>query len=182
MYGFQLLHYGAEYNGMNNDYTGKGFNQIEYVLNLLKNDPNSRRIIMTTFNPGKAHEGVLYPCHGISIQFYVNKGYLSCSVYIRSNDFFLGNPFNIASYALLVHIFCELIGNLSPGNLIINIGDVHIYEEHIEPVKEQLSRIPYNFPQLEFKKKIKNINDIAFKDIKLINYNFHKRIKAKMIA
>jgi dihydrofolate reductase/thymidylate synthase len=195
MYGFQLLHYNAEYLGMHEDYTGKGFNQIDYCLNLLKTDPFSRRIMMTTYNPGAAKQGCLYPCHGISIIFNVKKTLhntyaLSCMMTQRSADMFLGIPFNIASYALLVHILCETINNdetytgnrYTPGTLIMSLGDAHVYESHYSECIRQILREPYAFPQLKINRKIKSITDFVYEDIELENYMCYPTIKAKMVA
>lgn len=191
LYGFQLRHYGAEYHGCNYDYTNNGYDQFSNILHLLKNDRFSRRIMMTTFNPAQVSQGPLPPCHGIVIQFGIegaNK--LSCHMYQRSADEFLGIPFNIASYALLIHIICELVNNdpnytsekLIPGMLTMALGDYHIYEQHIEIVKEQIKRKPYAFPQLEINKKVTQIEDLNFEDIMLINYKSYKGLKADMVA
>lgn len=191
LYGFQLRHYGAEYHGCNYDYNSSGYDQFKNVLNLLKNDKYSRRIMMSTFNPAQISQGPLPPCHGIVIQFGIegtNK--LSCHMYQRSADCFLGIPFNIASYALLVHIICELVNNdleyngekLVPGILTMSLGDYHIYEQHIEVVKEQINRTPYIFPQVKINKKITKIEDLNFEDISLLNYKSHESLKADMVA
>lgn len=191
LYGFQLRHYGAEYKGCDNDYTDCGYDQFANVLHLLKNDKYSRRIIMTTFNPAQISQGPLPPCHGICIQFGIegtNK--LSCHMYQRSADTFLGIPFNISSYALLVYVICELVNNdenykgekLIPGTLTMSLGDYHIYEEHISAVNEQIGRIPYVFPQLKINKKILKIEDLNFEDICIENYKSHQTLKANMIA
>ena len=116
MYGFNWFHFGAKYTGCDSNYDGLGFNQFEMVLNLLRNDPTSRRIIMTSYNPALAKDGVLYPCHGISIQFYVriseNIKYVSCSMTQRSADIACGVPYNIASYAALVYIICQHLATI----------------------------------------------------------------------
>lgn len=187
MYFFNVLHFGAEYEGCDKDYTNKGYNQFEYVMNLLKTDPFSRRILFTTYNPSNAKDGVLYPCHGLITQFYVdmidNKKYLSCSMTMRSNDIICGNPFNVASYALMVYIMCELLGDgFVPGKLIMFLNDVHIYEEHIEAAKEQIKRVPYQFPKLRFKKKFTSIEELEWEDIEITNYVSHPPIKVEMIG
>lgn len=191
MYGFQLRHYGAEYKGCLHDYTNEGFDQFAHILNLLKFDQQSRRIIMTTYNPAQVSQGVLPPCHGISIQFAIeNINKLSCIMYQRSADMFLGIPFNIASYALLVHIICALVNNSSdytgnqlvPGNLTMVLGDYHIYEQHIKVVREQITRIPNAFPQLVINKKITSVEDLNYDDIVISNYKCYKSLKADMIA
>ena len=193
MYGFQLNHSGYDYKGYDFDYTNCGFNQIEYCLNLLKNDKFSRRIIMSTFSPYSSNKGVLYPCHGIVIQFYVkelnNKNYLSCHMYQRSADMFLGVPFNIASYSLLVYMICNILNydneikiKFIPDKLTMSFGDIHIYESHIESVKQQIVREPFLFPQIKLNKNIQNINNYEYNDIKIINYKHHDAIKGVMIA
>ena len=197
MYGFQWKHNGAEYKGCDHDYTGEGFNQIEYCLNLLKTDKYSRRILMTTYSPYNANQGVLYPCHGITVQWYVREcigyNYLSCHMYQRSADMFLGVPFNISSYSLLTYMFCEILNKdelykglkFKPDKLVISFGDVHIYDTHIEQVKEQISRTPLKFPQLEFKYDDKDVNrleDFEWSNIKIVGYECLPRIKAAMVA
>lgn len=189
MYGFNLVHFGETYRGMDQSYNG--YNQIEYCLNLLKTDPFSRRIIMTTFNPAQAKEGVLYPCHGISIMFNVDEDWrLSCIMFQRSADACCGIPFNIASYALLIHLFCEVINNdssytghkFTPGKLIMNFGDVHIYEEHYSGAIRQILRNPYPFPNLKINRIVKDLTEFNFEDFELIDYQCYTGINFKMIA
>jgi len=193
MYGFQLRHAGTRYTGCDTDYTSKGFNQIEYCLNLLKNDKYSRRILMTTYVPHEANKGVLYPCHGIVIQFYVKEvdgiNYLSCHMYQRSADMFLGVPFNIASYALLVNMICHVLNNdeecnmkWKPDTLVMSFGDLHIYEDHYEQVKKQISRKAYKFPKINIKNNRFSLTEFEWDDIEIIDYNHHSGLKAQMIA
>jgi thymidylate synthase len=194
LYGFQLRHYGSQYTGCDSDYTGFGFDQIKNVIHLLKTDKFSRRIMMTTYNPIQLKECPLPPCHGIVIQFGIEgKNKLCCHTYQRSADFFHGIPFNVASYALLVHIITELINNdetytgekFEVGKLTIALGDCHIYESHLELVKEQITRRPYLFPNIKINKKINNIDnlkDLFFEDIEIINYSHHNSLKANMVA
>lgn len=193
MYGFQFRHFGAEYKGCKHDYTGEGIDQFAEVINLLKTDRYSRRILMTTYNPAQSKEGVLYPCHGLTVQFAVEGGNeLVCAMDQRSMDCFLGAPFNIASYALLVHIICSIVNNgiseenhLVPGRLVMFLGDTHVYEDHFGAVQEQLKNSPNRFPKLTIIKQIMDIEDIQnleFNDIRLIGYNSHNSIKAQMIA
>jgi thymidylate synthase len=193
MYGFQLNHAGTEYTGCDTDYTDQGFNQIEYCLNLLKTDKYSRRILMTTYVPHEASKGVLYPCHGIVIQFYVKENdglnYLSCHMYQRSADMFLGIPFNIASYSLLVYMICHILNNddscdmkWKPDKLIMSFGDLHIYEQHYDQVKKQLNRKAYKFPKLNFKNKRYSLSEFEWNDIEIIDYSYHPSIKAQMVA
>lgn len=138
--------YGMQWRDFNNE----GVDQLQDVIDSIKSDPNSRRHIMTTFNPAQKDKGVLYPCHGISIQFYVNNGRLSCMTHQRSGDMFLGVPFNIASYALLTHIIAYHC-NLGIDKLVYTIGDAHIYNNHIEQVERQLSRPPLMLPLLDMR-------------------------------
>lgn len=196
MYGFQWRHFNAHYTGCSNDYTGKGFDQLEEVVDLLIKDPYSRRILMTTYNPSQSKEGVLYPCHGLTVQFYIeninNTELLSCQMYQRSADWFLGVPFNIASYAALLLIIQNLVNNKGNknyglGKLYLVFGDVHVYFDHIEQIKEQLSRInnTLKFPQLKLNKELKSLtdlNDLKFSDFKLENYISHQAISGSMIA
>jgi len=195
MYGYQLLHFNAEYHGCNFDYSNQGINQVQNIIDLLINDRYSRRIIMTTFNPSQADCGVLSPCHGIVIQFGIqNDNELCCHMHQRSADWVLGEPFNIASYAILMHIICEIVNNninlsvnerLILGKLSMSFGDVHIYDEHIEVAREQIKRESFEFPTLKINKKLtslQDLNDFKFADIKLENYNSHSTLKANMVA
>jgi len=191
MYGFNWLHFGAKYEGCDSNYTGVGFNQLDMVLKLLKEDPTSRRIMMTTYNPLNAEEGVLYPCHGIVVQFYVNIKnsldnipihHVSCSMMQRSADIACGIPYNIASYAVLVCIICKYLGpNYKPDRLIINFGDVHLYEEHIKEALIQIKREPKEFPKLEIN-KFEKIEELTYEHFNLIEYNCHEPIKFVMKA
>jgi dihydrofolate reductase/thymidylate synthase len=202
MYGYQWRFFNAEYKDCHTDYSGKGCDQLTDVINLIKTDPFSRRILMTSYNPAQSKLGVLYPCHGISIQFYVeeidDKMHLDCLMHQRSADSFLGVPFNITSYAMLVHILCNHINctggiqekKIYPGKLLMVFGDVHIYDEHIEAVKTQISRESYLFPQLHLDYEIKtfdkegrgSIGQMEFTHLKISDYKCHEPIKAKMIA
>jgi thymidylate synthase/dihydrofolate reductase len=170
-----------------------GFDQLNYVINLLKTDPSSRRILMTTFDPSVASQGVLYPCHGLTIQFHTQKTLsgeylLSVSQTQRSCDMFLGVPFNISSYALLVYLLCHIINNdeeclykYIPGTLIMNLGNYHVYEQHFAQVRKQYLREVYDFPTLAIKGKILKIEDFKLEDIEISNYKCHMGIKAPMI-
>lgn len=192
MYGYILRHQGTSYEGCDKDYSNKGYDQLKNIIDLLINDPYNRRILMTTFDPSQLDKSVLAPCHGIVIQFYVqdinNTKTLSCKMYQRSADVFLGLPFNIASYATLVHILCEITG-YSLGKLIITLGDVHIYKDHIDQCIEQLFRVPYKFPSLNILKKYNNhqdpieyIESLKEIDFEIVNYTCHSLIKGNMIA
>jgi thymidylate synthase len=192
MYGFQHRFFNAKYEGCNADYLGKGIDQLKYVIDTILKDPFSRRIIMTTYNPAQVNEGCLFPCHSLIIQFYIkeenNIYYISQQNYIRSNDMFLGNPYNIASFALLSYLLCHHLNYLTnsekykPDMLYINIGDYHLYKEHYEAAEIQIKRIPYLFPKLKINKYHDNIEDYIYEDIELINYIYHPSIKAPMIA
>jgi thymidylate synthase len=193
MYGFQWRHFNASYTNPQDDYTNKGFDQLQYCINLLKTDPTSRRIIMTTYNPVQAFEGVLFPCHGITIMFYCNlldeNTYkLDLMMTQRSCDLFLGVPFNIASYALFVYLICDHVNSSDskykyiPGRLIMNLGDVHIYEEHTTQAIRQILRSPLDSPSLSINRKITDLEDYKFEDIVIENYNSYAGIIAKMIA
>lgn len=152
--------------------------QIIELINNIKEDPYSRRHILSAWNPGEIDQMALPPCHVMS-QFYVNNGRLSCQMYQRSADMFLGIPFNIASYALFTHMIAQVC-HLEVGELIINIGDAHIYENHVDQVKEQLSRTPLHLSKLELNQDIDVITDFTMDDIKLVNYESYESIKAPM--
>ena len=156
-----------------------GVDQIKKLIEGLIRDPNGRRHILSAWNVPELDNMALPPCHVMS-QFYVNKKKeLSCQMYQRSVDVFLGLPFNIASYALLTHMIAQVC-DLSVGELIISMGDTHIYKNHIEQVKEQLSRSILPAPQLHLNPQILDINDFTMNDIELRRYTFHPSIKAEM--
>ena len=152
--------------------------QLLELIDGIKNDPYSRRHIITAWNPGELDLMALPPCHMMS-QFYVNNGKLSCQMYQRSADMFLGVPFNIASYALFTHMLAQVC-NLEVGDLIITIGDAHIYNNHFEQVKEQLTRDPLPMARLELNSEISVITDFEMEDIELADYQSHDAIKAPM--
>ena len=154
---------------------------VDQLLNLIdgiKQDPHSRRHIISAWNPGELDDMALPPCHTLS-QFYVADGKLSCQLYQRSMDTYLGGPFNIASYSLLTHMIAQVCG-LDVGEFIHTVGDAHIYLNHVEQVKEQLSRAPMPPPQLWLNPDIKDITKFTMNDIKLINYTSHAAITAPM--
>lgn len=151
MYGWNWRHFGANYRGCQHDYTGDGYDQLRDLLIQLKFNPTSRRMMLTTYDPSKVSQSVLAPCHGLITQFYVQNGILNCTTYQRSADAFLGLPFNIASYALLVNILCHVTG-YRPGKLTISFGDCHIYKDHLSLVKEQISRPQLLAPELSIRK------------------------------
>jgi thymidylate synthase len=152
--------------------------QLIELVRGLKEDPYSRRHIITAWNPGELELMALPPCHMMA-QFYVNNGKLSCQMYQRSADMFLGVPFNIASYALFTHMLAQVC-NLEVGDLIITIGDAHIYKNHFNQVKEQLGRKPLQLPVLKLNSEIDVITDFEMDDIGLIGYESHEAIKAPM--
>jgi thymidylate synthase len=156
--------------------------EVDQLANLIKGlieDPNGRRHILSAWNVSELDEMALPPCHVMS-QFYVNKNKeLSCHMYQRSVDVYLGLPFNIASYALLTHLIAQVC-DLKVGELIISTGDTHIYQNHLEQVNEQMSREPYELPTLWLNPEIKDINNFKMDDIKLIDYQSHGQLKAPM--
>jgi len=157
----------------------KETDQLANLIEGLKKDPNGRRHILSAWNPGELDQMALPPCH-VMCQFYVNKNKeLSCHMYQRSVDVFLGLPFNIASYALLTHLIAQVC-DLKVGELIISTGDTHIYKDHIEQVKEQLSRTEFPAPTLVLNPDVKDINKFTMADITLENYQSHGSIKATM--
>lgn len=153
--------------------------QLKELIDNIKKDPYSRRHLITAWNPGDLEKMALPPCHIMS-QFNVSKsGKLSCHMYQRSVDVFLGLPFNIASYALFTHMIAQVCG-LEVGELIISTGDTHIYKDHVDQVKEQLSRESFPEPQLWLNPDVKDIDKFTMNDIKLVNYESHGPLKAKM--
>jgi thymidylate synthase len=152
--------------------------QLLELINGIKTDPYSRRHIISAWNPGELDIMALPPCHIMS-QFYVANGKLSCHMYQRSADMFLGIPFNIASYALFTHLIAQVC-NLEVGDLIISIGDAHIYENHLDQVKEQLSRNPLPLPTLKLNPEVTVITHFELSDIELVNYQSHDPIPAPM--
>jgi thymidylate synthase len=152
--------------------------QLIELINGIKEDPYSRRHILSAWNPGELDLMALPPCH-ILAQFHVANGKLSCQMYQRSADMFLGVPFNIASYALFTHMIAQVC-NLEVGDLIITIGDAHIYNNHFEQVKEQLSRKPLPLPQLQLNPGIDVITNFEMEDVELVGYESHGAIKAPM--
>lgn len=155
---------------------GETIDQIKDVIETIKNNPDSRRMIVTAWNPEDVPLSALPPCHTL-FQFYVNDGKLSCQLYQRSADVFLGVPFNIASYALLTHMIARET-RLEVGEFVHTLGDAHIYLNHLDQVNEQLERSPYDAPKLWLNPEKKNIMDFEMKDIKVKNYRSHSAIKA----
>lgn len=181
-YGFQLRHFGADYINCETDYTGKGFDQLQNVIDLIKTDPHSRRILFSYWNPAAHDSTALPPCH-LMYQFYVDTDAktLSCNLYQRSSDFFLANNFNVVSAVILMHLIGHLTG-LTPKTLTHMMGDTHIYSNHFEQCKKQLSRMPTPFPKFRVvpKKDIKTIGDFTIEDLELICYFPKPGIKAEM--
>lgn len=183
-----LSHYpvgnmGPMYGYQWRQFNGSDIDQLKKIIHEIKSDPHSRRILMTDFNPLQAHLGVLYPCHSIILQFYVENSSLSCSMYARSQDVLLGTPFNIASTSLLVHIIAQLT-NLKPGKVNLIMGDYHIYKVHYEQVLTQLSRTSYNLPKLIMKSfdTLEQVEESVLEDYKIVDYQSHPAIKAQMVA
>lgn len=157
---------------------GKHIDQIAEVVDSIKNNPNSRRLIVSAWNVGEIDQMALPPCH-LLFQFYVADGKLSCQLYQRSCDVFLGVPFNVASYALLTMMMAQVTG-LKPGEFVWTGGDTHIYLNHLEQVKLQLSREPMALPQLKINPDVKSIFDFKYEDFELTDYNAHPHIPGKV--
>ena len=180
VYGHQWRHYNAEYKDFNTDYAGKGVDQIKYIIDCLK-DPverYSRRLIISAWNPQQIDQMALPPCHVLA-QFNVIGNKLSCSLYQRSGDVGLGVPFNIASYSLLTHILAKHCG-LVAQEFVYYLGNSHIYDDHIQELKQQILRKPYKLPKIFIKNKYENIEDYSINDINLENYESHESIKMEM--
>ena len=155
-----------------------GVDQLEDLINQIKTNPTSRRLIISAWNPGEIHEMALPPCHCF-MQFYVNDGKLSCQLYQRSADIFLGVPFNIASYSLFTMMIAQVTG-LGLGDFVHTIGDAHIYLNHLEQIDKQLKREPRALPKMIINPNVKSIYDFKFEDFELVDYNPHKGIKGKV--
>jgi thymidylate synthase len=158
------------------DYNGGHIDQIKQVIQTLKNNPDSRRIIVSAWNVAQINEMALAPCHCM-FQFYVAEGKLSCQLYQRSADLFLGVPFNIASYALLTLMMAQVC-DLQPGDFVHTFGDAHIYKNHFEQVELQLSRTPRPLPTMKLNPNVKDLFDFTYEDFTLENYDPHPAIKA----
>ncbi|MBO7556308.1 MAG: thymidylate synthase [Alphaproteobacteria bacterium] len=167
--------YGHQWRDWNSD----GIDQIKDVIDRIKKDPTDRRLIVTAWNPSQIGQMALAPCHCL-FQFDVTPdGKLNCQLYQRSCDMFLGVPFNIASYALLTMMIAQVCG-LKAGEFVHTYGNAHIYHNHFEQVKEQLTRTPYPLPQMKINPSVKNIDDFRFEDFELINYQCHPAIKGEV--
>ena len=167
--------YGAQWTDWTNS-QGESLNQIAQVVDSLKNNPNSRRHIVCAWNPGEINQMALPPCHAL-FQFYVANGKLSCQLYQRSADLFLGVPFNIASYALLTQMIAQVC-DLEAHEFVHTFGDLHLYKNHLDQAKEQLSRTPRAQPTMRINPEVKNLNDFVYEDFSLENYDPHPTIKA----
>ncbi len=157
---------------------GRKIDQIANVIEQIKKNPDSRRLLVVAFNPSEVDKMALPPCHAF-FQFYVADGKLSCQLYQRSADVFLGVPFNIASYALLIHMVAQVC-NLKVGEFVHTLGDAHLYSNHIEQTKLQLTRECKPLPTLKLNPNVKNIFDFKFEDIEIIGYDPHAAIKAEI--
>jgi thymidylate synthase len=155
---------------------GKVYDQLTDVINQIRNNPDSRRMIISAWNVADLPHMALMPCHTM-FQFYVADGKLSCQLYQRSADVFLGVPFNIASYALLTMMIAQVCG-LKPGDFIHTFGDVHLYNNHFEQARLQLSRTPFDLPVMRLNPEVKNISDFKYEDFTIQNYQSHPPIKA----
>ena len=171
----------GEYKSCNSDYSGEGIDQLKNIIHMIKNDPTSRRIIMSAWNPVDLNKMALPPCH-VMCQFNINNkdNTLNCQLYQRSGDMFLGVPFNIASYSFLTCIIAKITG-YKPGKLIHILGDTHIYKDHLKAVNKQLERVPEKFPQLIISDKLSDIDTIQEEYFTIKNYNYYPKITAPMI-
>jgi len=174
VYGFQWRHFGAKYVDMHTDYTGQGIDQLVACIELIKKDPDSRRIVMTAWNPADLDQMALPPCH-MFCQFYVAKGELSCHMYQRSADMGLGVPFNVASYALLTRMVAQVC-KLQAGELVHSIGDAHVYKNHVDGLRQQLAREPFPFPALSIDPAVQDIDQFSFQHFHMAGYNHHPKV------
>ncbi len=166
--------YGAQWRSWQSP-SGQTVDQISNLIESIKKDPWSRRHLVVAFNPGELDQMALPPCHAF-FQFYVSEGKLSCQLYQRSADIFLGVPFNIASYALLTHLIAQVV-DLKPGEFIHTLGDAHIYLNHREQVELQLTRDPLPLPTLKISPSVRDLFECRFEDIEVLNYESHPAIK-----
>lgn len=155
---------------------GKTIDQIHQAIDMIKNNPNSRRIIVSAWNVGELEEMALMPCHAF-FQFHVANGKLNCQLYQRSADVFLGVPFNIASYAILTHMIAQIC-NLEPGTFVHTLGDAHLYTNHLEQAKLQVTRTPMALPKLRLNPDVKSIDEFTYEDFEVEGYQHHPHISA----
>ena len=167
--------YGAQWRSWRT-IDNRTIDQISHVIEQIKNNPDSRRLIVSAWNVGEIDKMALAPCHAF-FQFYVNDGKLSCQLYQRSADVFLGVPFNIASYALLTMMIAQ-VTDLQPGDFVHTFGDTHLYLNHLEQVELQLSREPYSLPEMKINPDVKSIFDFSYDDFELVNYQSDSSIPA----
>ena len=170
VYGVQWRHWRT--------HEGREIDQLAQIIDRIKRDPYDRRLIISAWNVGELDQMALPPCH-VMFQFFVANGRLSLHMYQRSCDMFLGVPFNIASYSLFLHMIAQ-VTDLEPGEFVHTLGDAHIYLNHFDQIKEQLTRKPFPLPKLKLNPDIKNIDDFTMEDIELVDYKYHPPIKAEM--
>lgn len=170
--------YGVQWRQWQRPYWESNIDQLTNLIEGIQRDPDGRRHILTAWNPGELHQMALPPCHVMS-QFYVANGKLSCQMYQRSCDMFLGVPFNIASYSLFTHMIAQVCG-LDVGEFVHTLGDAHIYLNHVEQVKEQLQREHYPLPTLKLNPEVHDIKKFTLRDIELVDYQSHGAIRAEM--
>lgn len=178
IYGFQWRHFGAEYKGYRMDYKGKGFDQLQRCIDMIKTTPNSRQIVMSAWCADKIDEMSLPPCH-VMYQFYVMGDELSCMLTQRSGDMGLGVPFNIASASLLTHMIAQIC-DLKSGELIHSLGDAHVYNNHVKALSEQIVRTPFMFPKVKFSRNVRNVDDFVYSDVVVEGYNNYGELKMEM--
>jgi thymidylate synthase len=180
VYGHQWRFFNAPYTNCDESYEGKGVDQLQYIIDSLKDSKErySRRLVMSAWNPCQINEMALPPCH-VLCQFNVIGNKLSCSLYQRSGDVGLGVPFNIASYSFLTHLIAKHC-NLEAKEFVYYLGNTHIYDDHVESLKEQIEREPKEFPKVKINIKRDNINDYCLEDFEIENYQCHLPIKMKM--
>lgn len=178
VYGFQWRHFGAAYVDKDADYSGQGVDQLADVVHQIRTDPDSRRILLSAWNPAALPDMALPPCHVLA-QWYVQGGELSCMMTQRSADVGLGVPFNIASYALLTVMLAAVTG-LTPGDFVHSIGDAHVYANHVEPLLTQLANEPRPFPVLSLARAVADIDDFTPADFVLDGYDPHPKIAMEM--
>lgn len=171
VYGVQWRHW--------QDPKGGEIDQLAWAIDQIKNNPDSKAIIVSAWNPADLEEMRLPPCHTM-FQFDVTKGKLRLHLYQRSSDVFLGLPFNIAQYAMMLHMVAK-VTNLEPRELVVSIGNAHLYKNHLDQAKEQIQRKPFKFPTLKINGSPKTIDDIKAEDFELLNYEYHPHIKAPLV-
>lgn len=181
VYGHQWRHFNAKYTDCHRDYSGEGVDQIQYIIEQLKNPETrtSRRLVMSAWNPCQLNEMALPPCHVLCQFNVVNGNQLSCCLYQRSGDVGLGVPFNIASYSVLTHIIASICG-LEATEFVYFLSNAHIYDDHLESLQEQMIREPLPFPKLIIKKTLEDVDSIKIDDFEISDYQYHSKINMKM--